>query len=341
MFRFGDLMVPLIAAPMAGGPSTPALVAAASAVGGLGFLAAGYKSPDALAAEIAAVESLTDAPFGVNLFAPGDESIGSEVEAYRAALVPLAASLGVALPHPWPDDDAFEAKLALLETAAVAVASFTFGLPPGDAVARLHDVGTCVVATVASVEDALVAAGLGVDAIVVQGQAAGGHRAVLQASDEPNLLSSVEMLPKLTHLGLPLIAAGGLSSGSEIAAALRAGAVAAQVGTALLLTPEAGTSAAQRAGLVSPEFTETTVTRAFTGRPARALLNDLARSHPDAPASYPAVHQVTAPLRAAAGRVGDLQHTHLWAGTGWRSARAIPASAVLRGLWEDTLVHLP
>lgn len=332
MFGFGDLSVPLVAAPMAGGPSTPELVVAAATVGGLGFLAAGYKRPDAVAAEIAAVRSATGEAFGVNLFVPSDDPIGRRVLDYRAALQGLADRFGVELPDPRPDDDSWDDKVSFLLDDPVPVVSFTFGLPPASVVKAMQARGTCVVASVASVADGALAAALGVDAIVVQGVEAGGHRATLTSSEQPNPLSAVAMLPRLADLGVPLIAAGGIASAWEVRTVLDAGAAAAQVGTALLLCPEAGTSTAHRAALVAERFTDTVVTRCFTGRPARALANAFTHAHPDAPAGYPAVHQLTGPIRAAAARAGDLEHVHAWAGTGWRQASTQPAADVLRSL---------
>lgn len=339
MFRLTDLRLPLVAAPMAGGPSTPALVAAAGSAGALGFLAAGYKTASAVAAEIAEVRGLARTPFGVNLFVPTAEPAPTgAVDAYRGALGPLAAALGVSLsPQVEADDDDWDAKVDLVVAARVPVVSFTFGLPPAEVVGRLRTAGSCVLASVASAPDVARAAALGVDGVVLQGTEAGGHRATLSPAEEPNDLSALSMLPDAVGHGVPVVAAGGFSTGGQIAAALAAGAAAAQLGTALLLTPEAGTSAAYRAGLVSPGLTETVVTRAFTGRPARALANAFVADYPDAPAAYPEVHQLTAALRRAAARAGDIQHTHFWAGTGWRLARAEPAAAVLARLWAEAL----
>lgn len=259
------------------------------------------------------------------------------MEAFRAALGPLAAALGVSLKEPVADDDGWDALVDLLAQSRPAVVSFTFGLPPRAVVDRLHAARVAVFASVASPADAALAVGRGVDGIVLQGAEAGGHRATLAADDEPNDLSALAMLPAVRGLGVPVVAAGGFSTGERIARALAAGAAAVQLGTALLLTPEAGTSTAHREGLTSPRLTETVVTRAFTGRPGRALANAFATGSPDAPARYPEIHQLTSALRQAAARAGDLEHTHFWAGTGWRLARAAPAESVLTDLWADAV----
>lgn len=342
MFRPSDLRVPLVAAPMAGGPSTPALVAAAASAGGLGFLAAGYLSAEQTAAQIAEARRMVPAgaPYGLNIFVPSPSPLDADapaLSAYAARLRPLADHLGVPLGQPHPDDDAFDAKLDCAIKAGVPVVSFTFGLPPAAVVSTLHAADIAVWASVSSIADALRAALLGVDAVVLQGVHAGGHRATLTADAEPNEASALDLV-RGVHLDIPIVAAGGVSVGRQVATLLSAGASAVAVGTALLLTPEAGTSSTHRAALTSPQFRATGVTRAFTGRPARGLVNDWMRTYLDTPAVYPGVHQLTAPLRKAAAQAGDAQHTHLWAGVGWRAASRAPAAHVLTKLWQDAVI---
>ncbi|MCO5310193.1 MAG: nitronate monooxygenase [Austwickia sp.] len=342
-FALTDLPVPVIAAPMAGGPSTPALVAAVGAAGGLGFLAGGYTPASRLTAQIADTRELTAGPFGVNLFVPGRQPQGAalasmqrHVAAYRGALSPDAARLGVALPEPdWADDDGWEEKIALLTLVdPVAVVSFTFGVPGGNVVADLQEVGTAVWVTVTDPAEARAARDVGADAVVVQGFDAGGHRSTHRVEDEPNEFDHLALLPLLAELGLPMIAAGGVTTAGDVRRALAAGAAAVQVGTAFLLTPEAGTNPAHRLGLSDPAL-RTMVTRAFSGRPARGLTNRFALEHSDqAPAAYPVVDQITKPLRAAAAAAGDIGGVALWAGSGWRAASEEPAADVVRRLTD-------
>lgn len=338
MFHLDQLDVPIIAAPMAGGPSSPDLVAAVSRAGGLGFLAGGYRTASALAEQIETCRQLTDAPFGMNLFCPPEADGDVEaVRAYRARLLPLAERYGVELPEPRTDDDGWHDKLDLVVSAGVAVVSFTFGLPETEVVERLHGRDIAVVATVTSSRAAEAAAARGVDAVVVQGSDAGGHQATLSVDDEPNRLPLIELLDDVRRfIDMPLIAAGGIVTGAQIASLLASGASAVQLGTAFMLTPEAGTSATVRAAYTDPRFTTTASTRAFSGRFARGLRNRFVDEFdPLAPAAYPAVNQVTGPIRSAAGAAGDADHTHLWAGTGWREARATSAEQVLTDLWEQ------
>ncbi|KFF59576.1 2-nitropropane dioxygenase [Cryobacterium sp. MLB-32] len=338
MFTLADLRIPVIAAPMAGGASTPHLVVAVGAEGGLGFLAAGYKTPDTVARQVSAVRGDSTNPFGVNVFlpqAPPTDLAG--VERYRRALEPAARARGVELPLTVVDDDWFAEKIDLLVDLRVPVVSFTFGLPSVDVVARLHQVGTSVVATVTSLDEAVQAAGRGVDALCVQGPEAGGHRGTFNTLDRPEAVPLPDLVAVvLATVALPVVAAGGIGSGEQIAALLASGATAVQLGTAFLRTDESGAPHAHKDALADPRFTQTVITRAFSGRAARGLLNAFITEHDaSAPWAYPQVHHLTAVLRADAGRRGDADGLALWAGTGYRSATAEPAAAVLTRLWQE------
>lgn len=335
-----EMPLPVVAAPMAGGPSTPALAAAVCEAGGLGFLAAGYRSVDDVAEQIGATRALTDRPFGVNVFVPAPAPDEGErladqmaVEAYADLLASEAARLDIELPQPnWVDTDGWDAKLDLLTDSPVDVVSFTFGLPSSEVVTRLHDVGTSVVATVTDRNEAQAAVAVGADALVVQGFEAGGHRGTHRVADTPNALDHVALLPLLTDLGVPLIAAGGITTSGDTRRALDLGAVAVQAGTAFLLVDEAGTSPAYRDALGDPALAST-ITRAFSGRPARGLRNRFVDTFDAfAPAVFPVVDQLTKPLRAQAARRGDSGGVSLWAGSGWRAATGGPAAGVVRRL---------
>lgn len=309
---------------MAGGPSTPAMVIAAGRAGGLGFLAAGYKSVGAMATEIAAAR-VSGNPFGVNVFAPSPDPITAEQYAGYAALMQREADrFGVELPAaPVDSDDDFDAKVDALLADPVPAVSFTFGLPSAAAVTRLRRAGSFVAQTVTSAAEARAAADAGVDCVVAQAYTAGGHSATFTPHRMPEPLPIGDLVSAVTaEVKLPVIAAGGLGDASEVASVLQAGAVAAQVGTALLLAEEAGTSAIHQAALRDPARTETVLTHAFTGRPARALRNRFTDEYtPVAPLGYPALHFLTSPLRKAAAVAGDPELVHLWAGAGHRSIR--------------------
>ncbi|MGV1086992.1 MAG: nitronate monooxygenase [Mycobacterium sp.] len=319
---------------MAGGPSTPALVAALADAGGLGFLPAGYLSADTFAGSIAATRTLTSGPVGVNLFVP-QPCIASDaaLEAYRELLMPLARRYGVEPGRPRPDDDGWAAKLDVVAETVPEVASFTFGCPSPGEIDRLRRHGVLTLVTVTSRDEAEQAISAGADAVVAQGPEAGGHRSVFAADREPPQASLAELLAATVRLGVPVVAAGAIGDHAAVRLVLEAGAVAAQVGTALLLCDEAGTNPAHRAALRDPSFTDTVVTNCFSGRYARSLANEFtARYDAVAPLGYPQLHQITGPIRAAAIAAGDAQATSLWAGTAWRGIAGGTAAQIVTAL---------
>ncbi|UGQ11538.1 nitronate monooxygenase [Yinghuangia sp. ASG 101] len=316
--------LPVIAAPMAGGPSTPALVTAAARAGGLGFLAGGYKTGPALAEQIHTAQAAGVA-FGVNLFAPHPVPVsGPAYRAYAHAIRAEADRLGVDLPEePVEDDDHWADKVDLLTSTPVPWVSFTFGIPDRAVVDALRRAGSTLLQCVTSADEARRAVESGADALIVQAPDAGGHSATLTPAQPPAPVRLPDLVAAVRHaVTVPVVAAGGIGGSADVAAALRAGAEAAMVGTVLLRTHESGASAPHKDALADPAFTTTTVTRAFTGRPARALRNEfIDRYDPVAPAGYPALHHLTAPLRKAATAAGDTGLIHLWAGTNYRQAR--------------------
>lgn len=328
----GLLRRPLAVAPMAGGPSTPDLVVAAAEAGALGILAGGYTTAAALTADIADVRARTDGVFGVNLFVPGAPAGDADgLRSYLRTLSADADDLGVECGAASWDDDRFEEKLDVVLTTAPPLVTFTFGCPSIEVVDACTTAGSVVAVTVTSPEEALAAARAGADALCVQGIEAGAHRGTFTNDDRPGrdygLLSLVTEVSRVTDL--PLLAAGGIVQHSQVAAVLAAGAVAAQCGTAFLRCPESGAHPAYKAALADPRYTTTTVTRAFSGRPARGLVNGFLRRHGAAPSAYPEVNNATRPLRSAAAARGDPDYMSLWAGQGFRGATALPAGEVV------------
>ncbi|WP_122261596.1 NAD(P)H-dependent flavin oxidoreductase [Ornithinimicrobium cerasi] len=329
---------PVVGAPMAGGVSTPRLVAAVGDAGGLGMLAAGYRTPEQLAADLLTTRELTAAPFGVNLFVPRRVDRArheAAVAAYREALLPLAAGLGTDPGWPsWEDTDHWEDKVALVEAFAPAVVSCTFGVPGEDVVARWRAVGAEVHLTVTSTAEAAAAVGAGADVLVLQGHEAGGHRATHDPEAEPVLIDHLGLLETVRPLtDLPLVAAGGVTTAGDVRRALEAGASAVQVGTALLLTNESGASPTYRAALRDPALTERVTTRAFSGRVAGAVRNRFVDRYAVlAPPAFPVVDQVSRPVRVAAARAGDVHAIHVWAGSGWQACQERPAAEIVREL---------
>jgi nitronate monooxygenase len=326
---------PVLAAPMAGGATTAALVTAAARSGGMGFVAGGYKSAEELDAQLAEVRAAVPV-YGVNLFAPNPLDVDPEAyRRYAEALRPLAEQYGVELPpEPVEDDDHWEQKLDLLRRDPVPVVSFTFGIPTAGVIAALQAHGSIVVQTVTNAAEARAATDAGVDVLAVQGSAAGAHSATLTPLRFPEPVSTTELVAVIRGVSpLPVIAAGGLATPAQVAAVMQAGAQAVMVGTALLRTAESGASATHQAAIADRSGAETVLTRSFTGRPARGIRNAFIDKYDAiAPSGYPALHYLTSPIRKASAAAGDPGAVHLWAGTGYQHATTGPAADVLRAL---------
>lgn len=224
MFSFADLEIPLVGAPMAGGPSTPQLAAAVSNTGGLGMLAAGYLNADQLAEQVKQIRELTDRPFGVNLFCPADPNDNpvnakALLQDYRLALAPLGREYGldilndeIVLP------DHFCTLLDWLLANPVPVVTFTFGCPSAEQIERLQAVSTYVGVTVTNPQDAILATQASVDFLCVQGPDAGGHQSTFRVADEPNKIHLVELLKSLRYVThVPLVVAGGVRTATQVA----------------------------------------------------------------------------------------------------------------------------
>jgi len=328
-----DLAVPIVLAPLAGGPSTPELTAAVSEARALGFLASGYLSAETTRDRIEAVRELSSRPFGVNVFVTDDSSPDPQaVAAYRDRLRAWADQRGGTIGEPQTTDDDWNRKLELLTADPVSVVSFTFGCPSREVIESLKAAGSEVWLTVTNPDEAAEARGAGADVLVAQGAEAGGHRASFV--DRPGLpvyglLALLQILARTESL--PLVASGGIATGAGLAAALCVGARAGQCGTAFMLCPEAGTSPAHREALRSG--TETALTRAFTGRLARGIRNEFMDEHSDrAPIAYPQLHYVTAPLRKEARERGDAGAINLWAGEAHQLAEERPAAEMVQSL---------
>jgi len=329
------LDIPIVLAPLAGGPATVELAVAVSEAGGLGFLATGYRSAADVREQVRCFRASSARPFGVNVFTPpASASTREAFGEYVALLRREAERAGVSLGQPRFDDDDWSAKLAALSELKVPVVSFVFGCPPAEILAGVRATGASVWVTITSPDEARLAEDAGADALVVQGYEAGGHRASFSDGDEApyGLLSLLQLVAARARV--PLVAAGGIASGGGVAAALAAGARAAQIGTAFMRCPEAGTAAVHRAALATAA--PTAITRVFSGKPARGIVNRFMREYDAfAPAAYPEIHHVTAPLRHAARQSGNPDLVNLWAGQAHELGSEEPAAAVARRLADE------
>ncbi|MDP5306686.1 NAD(P)H-dependent flavin oxidoreductase [Paracoccus spongiarum] len=323
----------LVQAPMAG-VSTPELAAAVCEAGGLGSVALGALAPDAAAQAIRATAALTARPFGVNLFChrPARRDPAREA-AWLGRLAPEFHRFGASPPQQLSEIyDSFrgnDAMLRVLLDLRPAVISFHFGLPEAGQLQALRETGALLIASATSADEGRRIAGAGLHGIVAQGWEAGGHRGIFDPEAGDDRLDCLSLLRSLAPIGLPLIAAGGIMARSDARAALQAGAVAVQCGTAFLLAPEAATSAPHRAAMAAGQ---TVMTRAISGRPARCLANRFTEIADAGAADYPLAYDAGKALNAAALARGEAGYGAFWAGRGAAGAVARPAARTVQAI---------
>jgi nitronate monooxygenase len=333
-----DIKHPIIQAPMAGGPSTPELIAAVSNAGGLGSLGSAYSTPEQIAADIKKIRALTDRPFNVNLFA-GGYALESQVDAapMLALLAEIHEALCIPPPQlpPWPVNP-FEKQLDAVLEVRPAVFSFTLGIPEPRAIARLKAEEIAIFGTATTVAEGKLLEASGVTAIVAQGAEAGSHRGTFAGPFESAMIPTLQLAQSLrAKVSTPIIASGGLMDGRDIAEALERGVTAAQLGTAFLTCPEAGTPEAYRRAILTARADSTVITRAFSGRPARGLLNTFIsklEGNEKIILPFPLQNALTRPMRNAAAQLGESGYLSLFVGQGVTRARTLPAAELVQRL---------
>jgi nitronate monooxygenase len=333
---------PIMQAPMGGGPSTPELIAAVCETGGMGWLAGAYLTPEQIRDQVRAIRALTDRPFGINLFVGGwaRSANRAQVASMMKLLKDMHAELGLEPPAvPGVPNDPFPGQLEAVLDAKPAAFSFTFGLPRTEDVVRLKDEGIAVFGTATTLREAHILASSDVDAIIAQGEEAGAHRGTFAGTFEQSMVPTLDLVRAIhAEIDLPILAAGGLMDGHDVAAALAAGASATLHGTAFLATPESGASEAYKKAILAAEADDTVVTRAFSGRPARGLRNTFVRAVEASEAEippYPLQNVLTRPMRQAAAARGDAGRLSLWAGRGVARTREAPAAEIVETMLAE------
>ena len=339
--RISELLgceLPIIQAPMAGGGDTPALVAAVGSAGGFGFLGAAYSSPEQIGNLARAVRAASSCAFGINLFAPLDTVDGGDIEAARARLVPYYAEFGLDVPPHTQPPNGFAAQLdAAIATDAAAI-SFTFGIPAAESLRQIKGAGKILIGTATTVAEGVAWRDAGVDALVAQGSEAGGHRGTFLGDFGAAMIGTMALVPQLADAtNVPVIASGGIMDGRGIAAALALGAAAAQLGTAFLTCTESGIVEEYKRAITHAAEDGTRITRAFSGRPARGIVNRFMTELEGQPiAPFPLQNALTRPLRAAAASQGRIELINLWCGQAPRLARRLGAAELVARLAEET-----
>jgi nitronate monooxygenase len=335
---------PLIQAPLAGGGDTPELVAAVCNAGAIGFIGAAYSTPAQIIELGRAVREKTKRPFGINLFAPlpQPEAIANPQAAVQR-VAPFFAELGLPAPSaPVFIPNSFSEQLAAaLETGASAF-SFTFGILPSEASQAIKLRGMFLIGTATTVEEAIALEKAGVDAVGAQGSEAGGHRGTFIGDFSAAMVGTISLIPQVVDaVAIPVIASGGIMDGRGIAAALALGASAVQLGTAFLTCHEAGVPNSYKEAILHAREDQTRITRAFSGRPARGIVNRLmseveSGGGADSIPPFPLQNALTRPLRAAAAKEDRAEFLSLWAGQGVRMARRQSAADLVARLARET-----
>ena len=332
---------PIVLAPMAGGPTTPNLVAAVSNAGGLGSLGAAYLPPETLREQVREIRSLTDAPFGVNLFVPTPfEAEPEEIERANGLLGPYREELGIESPEvPSSFEESFDDQFEVVLEERVPVFSFTFGVPREEQLRRLRDAGAITVGTATTVREGLRLEEDGVDIVVAQGSEAGGHRGTFLGDFRDALIGTIALVPQMVDaVSVPVVAAGGVMDGRGLAAVLVLGADAAQMGTAFLTCEESGAHPEFKRAVFGAADDETAVTRAFSGKAARGLKNrflvEMGEREGEL-APFPIQNALTRDVRAAAQRQDRPEFMSLWAGQAARLARRAAAAELVRDTAEE------
>lgn len=331
-----SLKIPLIVAPMGGGLTTPELVIASCEAGALGSLAAPYMKPQDIEIAVAKIRSQTSKPFTINLFAPAPKVTLQAEQVQRAIETTRKYRQELGLPDPVvtpPFGEDFDEQMAVIIKLKPAVFSFALGYIPEKYLQACKAQGIYVIGSATTLEEALTLQQQGVDAITLQGVEAGGHRSTTNPSMEDPGIGIFELLKQCRpQISLPLIAAGGLMDGADIAKALQAGADAAQLGTAFLLCSEAGTSKPYRRELQSAHDDSTQLTRVFSGRIARGIKNrfiEEMETQTNAILSFPVQNSFTRDLRKASADQDKPDFLSLWAGTGVPRIRELPAQELI------------
>jgi nitronate monooxygenase len=340
----------IIQAPMASGVTNPVMVAAVSNAGALGSLGATAMSPDQIREAVAEIRKRTDRPFNVNLFSCRDEQVEDpDPSAMLEVLARYHAELGLPAPvAPGPVADPFGAQLEAVLEAGPPVFSFTLGIPDKEALAALKGRGIKVLGTATTVEEARRLEAAGVDAVVAQGAEAGGHRGTFAGPFESAMIGTLALVPQVVDaVKVPVVAAGGIMDGRGIVAARALGAGGVQMGTAFLACRESTAPEAYKAAVRAARDDQTTLTRAFSGRPARGLVNEFVlamRDRERAILPFPRQNAATRALRAEAAARDDARLFSLWAGQAAGLARDLPATDLVAALVresEELLAKLP
>ena len=331
---------PIIQAPMGGGASTVEMAIAASEAGAFGFLAAAYLTPEQIEESAKQIREKTDKPFGINLFAPVEPGEVHDKSRPVQFIAPYYEELKLPQPEfPQLPTDNFEAKFEAALESGASVFSFTFGIPSAAYIEAIKAKGMLAVATATTVQEAILVEQAGFEAVVMQGSEAGGHRGTFAAPFAEALIGTMALVPQAADaVQIPVIASGGVMDGRGILASLILGADAVQMGTVFLTTREAGISDAHKDAILNAKDYQTKVTQAFSGRPARGIINRFmaeAEENPENILPFPYQNRLTRAMRREAARQNKADYLSLWAGQGLTMAKKQSVAELINRLVEE------
>jgi len=333
--RLLNIALPIIQAPMAGGATTPELVAAVSNAGGLGSLGAGYMTPDEIRAIIKKTRALTDKPFAVNLFVPEEHHTNDDqIERARIVVQASCPELNFTIPAiKAPFSPPFEAQMNILLEEKIPVFSFTFGIPSRAWIDAFKKIDSKLIGTVTSLDEAKLLEENGIDIIIAQGSEAGGHRGTFLKNAENTLINLSSLITSLIkHINTPIIAAGGIMTAKDIVNALSLEASAVQMGTAFLCCTESGIHPLYKKLLLNLSQDETILTRAFSGKFARGIKNKFItrmQLHEHDILDYPIQNALTSAMRKEAQKQNNTDFMSMWAGQSAYLCKEISAAKLI------------
>jgi nitronate monooxygenase len=336
-----SIRYPIIGAPMAGGATTPELVAAISNAGGLGSLGAGYMQPEQIKKAIRKIKQLTNKPFAVNLFIPCDYRVTpQEIQLACTALNQSSTELKTTISAcDYHDPPSYDEQLGVIIEEYVPIFSFTFGIPSTKDISRLKNNDILLIGTATTLTEALLLEENRIDMIVAQGYEAGGHRGTFLGIEEDALIGLISLVPQLADcINIPIIASGGIMDGKAIAASFSLGGSGVQMGTAFLTCLESGIHPKYKKTLLSQVKDNTVLTRAFSGKLARGIQNLFTKRmahHLDTITDYPIQNSLTQKIRQKAKSLHSSDFMSMWAGQSAHLCKEVKAKELLKSLVDE------
>lgn len=337
-----NIEYPIIQAGMAGGATTAELIANVSNAGGLGTLGAAYMKPEDIKRAVHEIRKLTAKPFSVNLFCVenSDEPKDEEKNIVKNELHRIGRALGVRESDiQFNAADYFDEQFQVLIDEKVPVISTAFGLLSEAKANQAKENGMIITSMITTVEEAVLAERSGADIIIAQGSDAGGHRSTFDLSHHKNGadIGTFSLVPQVAdHVNIPVVAAGGVNDGRSLIAALALGAGGVQIGTRFLSSEEAGIHKAYKQKLFTSKEDDTVITKVFSGRPARGILNKFIEEFSEEPLAYPYQNSATKSIRGAAAKNNNAEYMSLWAGQNLRLVvKEQPAAEIVEEIIES------